>query len=104
VDQSWDCSRDTLNLIWRGRFSRVTDIPYQRPPRLNDHLFYTQTRKIAPFIMWWGEVGRSRNHLICRMQGLDNSYSCTEDFVYIDQLPIWAVRYQAIQGQTVDYD
>jgi hypothetical protein len=22
------------------------------------------------------------------MQGLDNSYSCTEDFVYIGQLPI----------------
>jgi hypothetical protein len=56
------------------------------------------------FVLWWGEVGRSRNHLICRMQGLDNSYSCTEDFVYIDQLPIWAVRYQAIQGQTVSYD
>jgi hypothetical protein len=34
-------------------------------------------------IVWWGEMGRSRNHLICCMQGLDNSYSCTEDFVYI---------------------
>jgi hypothetical protein len=33
--------------------------------------------------LWWGEMGCSRNHLICRMQGLDNSYSCTEDFVYI---------------------
>jgi hypothetical protein len=49
-------------------------------------------------------VGRSRNHLICRMQGLDNSYSYTEDFVYIGQLPIWAVKNQAIQGHTVDYD
>jgi hypothetical protein len=36
--------------------------------------------------MWWGEVGRgplSENHLICRLQGLDNSCSCAEDFVYI---------------------
>jgi hypothetical protein len=38
------------------------------------------------------------------MQGLDNSYSCTEDFVYIGQLPIWVVRHQAIEGQTVSYD
>ena len=41
---------------------------------------------IKHFMLWWGEVGRgplSENHLICRLQGLDNSFSCAEAFVYI---------------------
>jgi hypothetical protein len=31
-------------------FITITDFPAQRPPRLNDHPFYTQNSKIAPFI------------------------------------------------------
>ena len=32
--------------------------------------------------MWWGFVVHSWDHLICHMIR-DNSYSCTDDFVYI---------------------